>query len=313
MTPVVTGAGLGLVSGVGMLVIVSRLSASRRPSLEIRVAPYLRDLPGSGTRAWSRPPSGSPLAASLELLRPALQRIAARLENVVGGRETIRRKLERAGAEQTVEQFRMSQVVWGIGGFVATAVVGLFGPARQPGRAIPWLLACVAMAILGVLLRDNRLTSQVTVREARILAEFPIVADLLALSVAAGEGPGAALDRVVRTCRGELPSELARVLAESRAGAPISTALDHLAARSGLPIVARFADGFSVALSRGTPLAEVLTAQAADVREAAKRTLIETGAQKEVLMMIPVVFLLMPVTLLFAFFPGVIGLQLLAP
>jgi tight adherence protein C len=68
-----------------------------------------------------------------------------------------------------------------------------------------------------------------------------------------------------------------------------------------------------VALARGTPLADVLTSQAADVREAAKRTLIETGARKEVAMMIPVVFLLMPVTLLFAFYPGVIGLQLLAP
>jgi tight adherence protein C len=30
-------------------------------------------------------------------------------------------------------------------------------------------------------------------------------------------------------------------------------------------------------------------------------------------MMVPVVFLIMPVTLLFAFFPGVVGLELLAP
>ena len=30
-------------------------------------------------------------------------------------------------------------------------------------------------------------------------------------------------------------------------------------------------------------------------------------------MMVPVVFLIMPVTLLFAFFPGVVGLDLLAP
>jgi tight adherence protein C len=30
-------------------------------------------------------------------------------------------------------------------------------------------------------------------------------------------------------------------------------------------------------------------------------------------MMVPVVFLILPVTLLFAFFPGVVGLNLLAP
>src|SRR4029079_7196765 len=86
-----------------------------------------------------------------------------------------------------------------------------------------------------------------------------------------------------------LVEELARVLADSRTGVPIVTALDGLARRTGLAVVARFAEGLAVALSRGTPLVDVLAAQAADVREAAKRALIETGARKEVLMMVPVI------------------------
>ena len=40
---------------------------------------------------------------------------------------------------------------------------------------------------------------------------------------------------------------------------------------TGLPIVARFATGITVAMERGTPLADVLHAQAADVREAGRR------------------------------------------
>ena len=146
-----------------------------------------------------------------------------------------------------------------------------------------------------------------------MLAEFPVVADLLALAVAAGEGPASALDRVVTSCRGELPDELAVVLAQSRTGLPLNRALDAFAQRNGLAVVSRFAEGFAVAIERGTPLVDVLSAQSADVREAAKRELIETGARKEVAMMVPVVFLIMPVTLLFAFFPGVVGLNLLAP
>ena len=110
-----------------------------------------------------------------------------------------------------------------------------------------------------------------------------------------------------------MTDELAVVLAESRTGVPVSAALDAMAQRSGLAVVSRFAEGFAVALERGTPLVDVLTAQAGDVREAGKRALIETGARKEVAMMVPVVFLIMPVTLLFAFFPGVVGLELLAP
>ena len=69
----------------------------------------------------------------------------------------------------------------------------------------------------------------------------------------------------------------------------------------------------AVAVERGTPLADVLHAQAADVREASRRELIETAARKEVFMMVPVVFLVLPVTVLFAFFPGVIGLSLTIP
>jgi tight adherence protein C len=139
------------------------------------------------------------------------------------------------------------------------------------------------------------------------------VAELLALAVAAGEGPVAALDRVVRRSAGDLSADLGRVLADIRTGEPVAAAFDRMAATSGLPLVARFAQGVAVAVERGTPLADVLHAQAADVREAGRRELIETAARKEVLMMVPVVFLVMPVTVLFAFWPGVIGLSLTTP
>lgn len=165
----------------------------------------------------------------------------------------------------------------------------------------------------GVLLRENRLSAQVTVRERRVLEEFPTVAELLALAVAAGESPVGALDRVVQRTRGELSADLRRVLADVRTGTPVTQAFDDLASRTGLPVVARFAEGLAVAVERGTPLADVLHAQAADVREAGRRALIESGARREILMMVPVVFLVLPVTVVFAFWPGLVGLQLVSP
>ena len=47
--------------------------------------------------------------------------------------------------------------------------------------------------------------------------------------------------------------------------------------------------------------------------EAGRRELIETAARKEVFMMVPVVFLVLPVPVLFAFWPGVLGLSLPTP
>jgi tight adherence protein C len=145
-----------------------------------------------------------------------------------------------------------------------------------------------------------------------MLAEFPTVAEMLALAVGAGEGPVGALERVTRSSRGELAKELGAALAEARAGAPLVAALENIAARTSLPALARFVDGVAVAVERGTPLAEVLRAQAVDVREAGKRALLESGGKKEIAMMVPVVFLILPVTMLFALFPGLVSLRLLA-
>ena len=313
MSPVIVGGLLGAVLGLGLVMVTARLLGSRRPRLASRVVPYIRDVPTMPVSWSARPPSSHPSSALVALVRPTLERWADRLERILGGRASIQRRLDRAGATTTVEGFRFSQVVWGLSGLGVALAIGVLGPARAPGRALPWLVISAACGVAAVLARDSALTQHVRRREDQMVAEFPVVADLMALSVAAGEGPASAIDRVVRSCRGALPDELAVVLAQSRTGVPITEALDAMAQRSGLAIVSRFTEGLAVAIERGTPLVDVLAAQAADVREAAKRALIETGARKEIAMMVPVVFLIMPVTLLFAFFPGVVGLNVLAP
>ena len=59
-----------------------------------------------------------------------------------------------------------------------------------------------------------------------------------------------------------------------------------------------------MAIERGTPLAEVLRAQAQDVRDNAKRDLMEVAGKKEIAMLAPVVFFILPLTVIFAVFPG---------
>jgi tight adherence protein C len=241
---------------------------------------------------------------------PPLRAGADAVERILGGAASVRRRLERAAVPRTVHEFRVEQVLWGLACFGLAAGYGLLHSLHDPGNAPAGLVVCLVAFVFGVLARDSWLTSQVRDRERRIVAEFPAVAEMLALAVAAGEAPIAALDRVVRRSRGELSADLARVLAAVRTGEPVAAAFDALAARTGLPLVARFASGIAVAVERGTPLADVLHAQAADVREAGRRELIEVAARKEVLMMIPIVFLVLPVTVVFAFYPGVLGLHL---
>jgi tight adherence protein C len=225
----------------------------------------------------------------------------------------VRRRVERAGLDLTLQQFRVEQVTWGLVGFATGSAVALVAALRSAERLLPLVILALVAGVMGVLLRDNRLTAAVRSHEEQVLAELPAVAELIALSVAAGEGPVSALERVVSRSSGALSRDLARVLGEIRTGTPVAIAFDDYANRSGLPVVARFASGIAVAVERGTPLADVLHAQAGDVREAQRRSLIESGARREVAMMTPVVFLVLPTTILFAFWPGVVGLRMVTP
>ncbi|HEU4946037.1 MAG TPA: type II secretion system F family protein [Kribbella sp.] len=297
--------------GASLVLVVRRLPFLRKPSVDDRIAPYLRDL-GGPDLFLGVVDSSSPFYAILRLFGPSLRSGAGRLERVLGGTSSIRRRLARAGIDRTVEEFRIEQVLWGAASFGAALLASFLSLSFGVGNPVGLVLLCAIVAVLGVLSRDTYLTTQVRRRERRLLAELPTVAELLALSVAAGEGPAAALDRVARLCRGELANELQRVLAETRAGEPLVRALDSLADRTGLVALSRFADGLAVALERGTPLADVLRAQAGDIREANRRELIESGARREVSMMIPVVFLVLPVTIAFAFYPGAVGIRLIA-
>lgn len=310
MTPTAWGIVLGGFVGLGAWLVLDRLVSARHTSLAVRVAPYLRDLSTTGSPAAAPP---TPPSALFAIFGPVLRGAAELVEKVLGGAASVERRLDRGRIPMTVHEFRISQVLWGLVAFLAAALPSAVLALRTPERAVPLLVMCACAFALGVLLRENRLTAQVARRERRIVEEFPTIAELLALAVAAGESPVAALDRVVRRSHGELSADLRDVLAEVRTGAPISRAFDDLAARSGLPAVSRFAEGIAIAVERGTPLADVLHAQAGDVREAGRRALIESGARREVLMMVPVVFLVLPTVVVFAFWPGLVGLRLVVP
>jgi tight adherence protein C len=307
------GALLGATAAAGVLLVATRMLVIRKPQLAVRVLPYVRDLPQVGPPLAMRAAPAAPTSAFVGVFGPFLRSAAEGVEAVLGGASSVRRRLDRAAIDKTVHEFRVEQVVWGLVGFAGAAAYSLVRTLGGSGGLVSALLLSATGFGAGVVARDSHLSTQVKQRERRILAEFPAIAELLSLAVAAGEGPVAALDRICRRSRGDLSADLERVLAAVRTGQPVAPAFDDLAARTGVPVVARFAQGVAVAVERGTPLADVLHAQAADVREAARRELIETAARKEVLMMVPVVFLVLPVTVLFAFFPGVIGLSLTVP
>ncbi|MGY1807668.1 type II secretion system F family protein [Blastococcus sp. SYSU D00669] len=312
MSAAVLGMLLGLLAALGLVLAVTYAPPFRAVRLVDRLAPYVHDSPPPSRLLGTATEAGL-LSAVRRIFGPVVGDGARLVDRVLGGRSAVRRRLDALGAEGAVEDFRIEQVVWGGLGLLGAAAVATVGSVAAGSlNVLSAGLLCVAGLVGGVLGRDWWLTQQVHKREELLLAEFPVVAELLALAVTAGEGPAAAIARVTRLSGGELARELGSALGRARAGVPLTEALQQVADRTSLDPLARFVDGLLVAIERGTPLAEVLRAQAADVREAGKRRLLEAGGRKEIAMMVPVVFLVLPVTVLFAFFPGLISIVSLA-
>ncbi len=281
----------------------------RRIRLADRIDPYLRDTPAQSRLLADRARPAASRSGLEELLRPFIADAAHRLDRFLGGRAALQRRLTQAGGRTSIEDFRVQQVVCSAAGALFGAFLlllrALLGFGPPPIVSVALVVAGVAG---GVVARDWWLTRAIREREERILIEFPTVAELLALAVTAGESPIGALERVSRLSHGELGRELRLALADARAGATLVQALEGMATRTTVASLSRFVDGMAVAIERGTPLAEVLRAQAVDVREAGKRQLLEAGGRKEIAMMVPVVFFVLPTTVIFAFYPAVVSL-----
>jgi tight adherence protein C len=275
-----------------------------------RIGPQLKSHNLESALLRQAPRNVTPFGPLERILRPVLRDAVTSLGRINPGTAALARRLARAGSTTPPVHFRAEQLLWGAGGFVLAVGAVLLSGAS--GRFSPTVavLAVLGCAGGGYLLRDYMLSVQIKKREVRMMAEFPSIAELMALAVSAGESATGALDRVCRSARGELSREFTRVLAETRAGTPLIDALQEFSSRTDLGPLIRFVDGMIVAVERGTPLADVLRAQAQDVRDSAKRELMESAGKKEIGMMVPLVFGVLPLTVVFAVFPGLAAISL---
>lgn len=311
MSPLLSLAiGSGAMLGAGLWLTIFRLPFMRRRRFVDRIAPQLKSVDVQSRLLHPSSANQTPFGALERIIKPVLSDTAVWVGRFNPATGQLAKRLAQAGKHQGPLDFRVQQLLWaagglalGIGGSVLAASMGTINPVLA-------VFICFLCAAGGFLVRDYVLSVQIKQREERMLAEFPSLAELMALAVSAGESASGALERISQSAHGELANEFTQVLAQTRAGMPLIAALQEFSHRTQLAPLARFVDGITVAVERGTPLADVLRAQAQDVRDMAKRDLMEAAGRKEIGMMVPLVFGVLPLTVLFAVYPGLAAINL---
>lgn len=294
-------AGIG---ALGLTLIVTSLPVFNRLRLRDRVDPYLSGLKGRPSALLSLQP-GTGLRARLG----ALARTALPTSN-----EDLPARLVAAGRNSDAAAFRLEQVIWALASVLVVWVVALCVSAlggNVDARSLP-LVSLLAL-VTGFFGRDWWLGRQLESRRASLVEELPTAIDLVTLAIMSGESVPASFARVGGLLGSGIGAEFENVVADIRAGAPAVDSLEDMKRRLPAPGVGRFIDALITAIERGAPLADVLRAQADDGREARRRHLLEAGGRREVLMLVPVVFLIMPVVIVFSLLPGLVSLDLLVP
>jgi tight adherence protein C len=139
---------------------------------------------------------------------------------------------------------------------------------------------------------------------SQALLELPEVLDLIIVSLRSGEGIYQSLQLVVPRASGEFARELSKCLDAVNYGAAIADEIRKLPNFLAHPQFAEFANKIALSLARGTPLANMLEDQASSARSEIRNQLLRQAGKNETRMLVPLVFLILPVIVLFAIYPS---------
>ena len=287
----------GLINALGLGMIWQSVT---RPSrvLVHRVAPYVSDIS----------PEAHRVAVGAVRITAFPIRLWWRSVEGRGESSRISRDLRALGSQEPPGEWSVRRFYWTlVGAIVGLACGGLIGWATESWTSLAGLSllgGCAGFVMPGQILRRR-----VGRRQRDCEDEMAVGLDMLALSLSAGEEISRALERIGTRGSGPFSEFLRRVTHHTRLGVTLTEALDMAASETENPPLSRFVEHLVSTLEHGTPIADVLASHVAQSRERQKQLLLESAGKKEVTMLVPLVFLILPVTIAFAVFPGIIAIQ----
>lgn len=174
------------------------------------------------------------------------------------------------------------------------------------------LIFCLLLGLSVVLITERNLTLRCKRRRELIESEFPAIVEMLTLAIGAGESPASAFRRIALRANGSFAVHIRKVVHDVERGSSFTTALDAMGRELESDSVRLFTDSMVIAISRGSSLIETMEHAVQQSRNQARVHLISAASKSEISMLIPVVFLILPISILFALYPSLTNLNLFA-
>ena len=147
------------------------------------------------------------------------------------------------------------------------------------------------------------------VKESEINEELVNILQMLSIMISAGESPMMALRYISQRSVGYIPKLIDQSFSKYESGRNLAQTLEQIAIATGSSQVRRLTNSIQIAIQRGTPILDVLNNQVQSLNKQINLALLKKSGKSEIALLIPVVFLILPVSISFAIWPSIYGLN----
>lgn len=161
---------------------------------------------------------------------------------------------------------------------------------------------------MGYFLPSMWLGSKISGRQKEIQKAMPDALDLLVISVEAGLGFDAAVQRLTEKSDHALAREFRRVIAEVRMGRTRREALKDMVNRTDVPDLNAFVSAIIQADQLGVSISRVLTVQADQMRLLRRQRAEEEAAKAPLKMLFPMIMLIFPSMFIVILGPSIVSM-----
>jgi len=199
--------------------------------------------------------------------------------------------------------FRRRSIFFTFATGLALCVFSYFFLFMNPQGVALIICLLVTSAILLIYLNNHQQRRE-RVEALTFERELPTYMQLMTVLISSGVSPARSMDVLSRRSTSVSGRQLQSVVNEIKEGKSVVEALDGLSRKYDVLVLRRFVNVLILGIERGSSLTPILIAQVKDARIARKNQILQKAGKAEIALMIPVVFLILPISILFALWPS---------